>query len=170
MLRQHIIKLWGVVWGQCSPALQAEIKGDEGYSSNSSRYDVVWLLSALKLVAAGIDRSVSSFQAIVSSLTQFHTLRQQTHESTEVYRRRFESAWNATIMNKASLGNHPEFVKHSIEHDPTTSTPADVESKLAATYFINFADPMRFSGLWEDLDNATLLGRDEYHSLWHMTC
>ena len=65
-------------------------------------------------------------------------------------------------MNKASLGGHPEFVMHAISNDPNTTTAEEVEEKLAATYFITFADPGRFSGLWEDLHNATLLGRDEY--------
>lgn len=67
-------------------------------------------------------------------------------------------------MNKASLANHPEFVKHTIENDASTKTQTDVEDKLAATYFLTFADPTRFSGLWKDLHNSTLLGRDEYPS------
>lgn len=32
-LNQNIIKLWGIVWGQCSPALQAKIKGDDDYAT-----------------------------------------------------------------------------------------------------------------------------------------
>ena len=84
VLRQNIIKL--------CPALQAEVKGSDDYTVKSTKYDVIWLLTALKLIAAGIDRSESPFQAIVTSLTHFHTLHQQSHESIEAYRRRFESA------------------------------------------------------------------------------
>ena len=75
---------------------------------------------------------------------------------------RFESAWNATVMNKASLGNHPNIVKNFTEFDTSTPTIAMVEDKLAAIYFLTFADPNGFSGLWKDLYNATLLGIDEY--------
>ena len=122
----------------------------------------MWLLSKLKLAAAGIDRSVSPYQALVNSLTFFHTLRQQRDESIENYRRRFESAWNSAVMNKASVGRHLLFTKFAIEHDDTVSDDQEVEDKLAATYFITFADSNRFHGLWADLSNSTLLGRDDY--------
>ena len=92
MLRQNQIKLWGVVWGQCSPALQTEVKGDDGFVTALGKYNIVWLLTRLKLTAAGIDRSVSPYMALVNSITFFHTLRQQRDESIENYRRRFESA------------------------------------------------------------------------------
>ena len=69
VLRQNQIKLWGVIWGQCSPALQTEIKGNEDFSSEMVKYDMVWLLGQLKFAAAGIDRSVSPYQALVHSLT-----------------------------------------------------------------------------------------------------
>ena len=162
VFRQNIIKLWGVTWGQYPPALEAELKGDEEYTTKAYTYDVVWLLIVLKLLAAGIDRSVSSYQPIITSLTHFQTLHQQSHETIEAYHMRFESAWNATVMNKASLGNHPNIVKNFTEFDTSTPTIAMVEDKLAAIYFLTFADPNGFSGLWKDLYNATLLGIDEY--------
>ena len=93
----------------------------------------MWLLSKLKLAAAGIDRSVSPYQALVNSLTFFHTLRQQRDESIENYRRRFESAWNSAVMNKASVGRHLLFTKFAIEQDDTVSDDQEVEDKLAAT-------------------------------------
>ena len=49
-----------------------------------------------------------------------------------------------------------------LNNDVTTAQEQDVEDKLAATYFITFADSNRFQGLWENLANATLLGRDDY--------
>ena len=30
-LRQNIIKLYGIIWGQCSPELQIELEGDPEY-------------------------------------------------------------------------------------------------------------------------------------------
>ena len=162
MLRQNQIKLWGVVWGQCSPALQTEVKGDDGFVTALGKYNIVWLLTRLKLTAAGIDRSVSPYMALVNSITFFHTLRQQRDESIENYRRRFESAWNSATMNKASLGQHPDFNTYVADQDSSVTSTKDIEEKLCATYFITFADPGRFGGLWENLSNSTLLGRDDY--------
>ena len=147
MLCQNQIKLWGVIWGQCSPALQTEIKGNDDYLGESSKYNCVWLLEKLKLAAAGVDRTVSPYQALVNSLTFFHTLRQQRDESIENYRRRFESAWNSANMNKAAIGHHPEFNQFVIKNDESVFKEQHVKGKLAATYFITFADPGRFQSL-----------------------
>ena len=67
-------------------------------------------------------------------------------------------------MNKDAIGNHPNFLQYAMKHDMSTVTEAAVQDKLAATYFITFADATWFQGLWENLSNATLLGRDDYPS------
>ena len=162
MLRQNQIKLWGVVWGQCSSALQTEIKGDDDFIGALGKYNTVWLLSKLKLVATGIDKSVNPYQALVNSITFFHMLRQQRDESIENYRRRFESAWNSAMTNKASLRQYPNFNEYVISQGDQDSNSKAIEEKLCATYFITFADAGRFGGLWESISNGTLLGRDEY--------
>ena len=100
--------------------------------------------------------------ALVNSITFFHTLRQHRDESIENYRRRFESAWNSATMNKACLGQHPDFNTYVVDQGSSVTSNKDIEEKLCATYFITFADPGRFGGLWENLSNSTLLGRDDY--------
>ena len=77
MLRQNQTKLWGVICDQCPPALQVELKGDQEFAVAMAQYDNVWLLTKLKMTTTGIDRSVSPYQALVNSLTLFHTLRQK---------------------------------------------------------------------------------------------
>ena len=53
VLRQNQIKLWGVIWGQCSPTLKTEIKGNDDFSGEMVKYDTVWLLGQLKLASVG---------------------------------------------------------------------------------------------------------------------
>ena len=36
-LRQNITKLYGLIWGQCSPALRSELKGDPEYITNTPK-------------------------------------------------------------------------------------------------------------------------------------
>ena len=43
-------------------------------------------------------------------------------------------------MNKGVIGNHPKFLQYAMKHDMSTVTEAAVLDKLAATYFITFAD------------------------------
>lgn len=108
--------------------LFTEVKGDGGFVSALAKYNIVWLLTRLKLTAAGIDRSVSPYQALVNSITFFHTLRQQRDESLETYRRRFESAWNFAVMNKASLA------QHAIDQDPDVKDKKEVMGKSVKLY------------------------------------
>lgn len=114
--------------------LFTEVKGDGGFVSALAKYNIVWLLTRLKLTAAGIDRSVSPYQALVNSITFFHTLRQQRDESLETYRRRFESAWNSAVMNKASLAQHPTFVTYAIDQDPDVKDKKEVMGKSVKLY------------------------------------
>lgn len=41
ILRQNQIKLWGVIWGHYSPALQIEVKGDDEYNGAQTKYSTV---------------------------------------------------------------------------------------------------------------------------------
>lgn len=161
ILKQNLTKLYGVVIGQCTQSLQAEVAGDDNCAIKSRKYDSVWLLKKLKNLSAGFNKSVSPFQSLVNSLVGFYTLRQYREESIEDYRQRFEAAWNTVSMNKGSLHSHPVFNKH-IQSLDSNMTDKDINNKLASVFFITFSDPNRFGTLWQQLSNAILLGRDEY--------
>ena len=47
VLRSNMEKLYGLLWGQCSSALQATIKGINEYEDKSDDFDIIWLLLAL---------------------------------------------------------------------------------------------------------------------------
>ena len=147
VLKQNLTKLCGVVVGQCTESLQAELAGDEEYDVKSRAYDAIWLLKTLKNLSAGLNKSVSPFQGLVNSLTGFYTLRQYKEENLEAYRQRFEAAWNTVTMNKGSITNHPDFNTYVKSFDPDLSDK-DVNNKIASVLFISFADSQRFSGLW----------------------
>lgn len=59
--------------------------------------------------------------------------------------------------------SHPEFIKTiQTNHSDTFMTDEKIEAKLEATFFLTFADPVRFSGLWRDLANSHKVHRDDY--------
>ena len=66
--KQNKTKLYGVIWGQCSPALQSELMGEPDFKEKSSAFDCIWLLGRLKLISAGLDKNsnvyVSTFHAM----------------------------------------------------------------------------------------------------------
>ena len=44
LLRSNMEKLHGILWGQCSSAIQATIKGINEYEDKSDDFDPIWLL------------------------------------------------------------------------------------------------------------------------------
>ena len=53
-------KVYGLIWGQYSAALQALIKGVSGYNENAVSFDTIWLLKELKKVTTGIDSKANT--------------------------------------------------------------------------------------------------------------
>ena len=49
-------KVFGILWGQCSFALQVKIKGLRQYEDRSSDLDVLWLIKEVKAATSGIDK------------------------------------------------------------------------------------------------------------------
>ena len=55
VLRSNMEKLYGLLWGQCSSALQATIKGINEYEDTSDDFVPIWLLIEIKKAISGID-------------------------------------------------------------------------------------------------------------------
>ena len=61
-------KAFGIIWGQCSLALQSDIKGNSSYKEKSAKFDILWLLSELKKAVSGIDDKVNSHIMLMRQL------------------------------------------------------------------------------------------------------
>ena len=44
VLRNNIPKLYGLVWGQCTPGLQSELQGESEYKDKSNEFNCLWLM------------------------------------------------------------------------------------------------------------------------------
>ena len=55
-IRRNIQSAFSLIWGQCSSALQAYVKGLDGYEEATEDYDVTWLLREIKRRAQGLIR------------------------------------------------------------------------------------------------------------------
>ena len=47
--------MYGLLWRQCSSALQATIKGTSEYEDKSVDFDAIWLLTEIKIAISSID-------------------------------------------------------------------------------------------------------------------
>ena len=48
-LEQNILKLYAITLGQCTPALQSTLKGEADYEAKSKGFDILWLMTNLKI-------------------------------------------------------------------------------------------------------------------------
>ena len=60
LLKSNMVKVYGLVWGQCSAALQSYINGLDSYEDKRDCFDVLWLLGKLKKAMSGINAKVNS--------------------------------------------------------------------------------------------------------------
>ena len=82
-LDQNISKLYGLVWGQCTPSLKEDIIGLDDYGVNSNEYNCLCLFQYLKESESGADIPQYEYLYYVRSLRFLLTMNQQYNESTE---------------------------------------------------------------------------------------
>ena len=161
VVKQNKTKLYGVIWGQCTSALQSELMGDPAYKMKLTEFDCVWLLSTLKLLSAGMDKNSNTYVSTFHALKGFYSLRQTREETMEAYHRRFESAVATAEMSKGNLLTHEKLSAYEKDRNKTDPDKLAEDSFLAIAFLEN-ADSARFNGLSRELRNSMLLGQDNY--------
>jgi len=73
-MEENMTKLYYLIWGQCTEALQAALKGIDDFQVKESAFDTKWLLDIIKLLSSGIKQSmVSIFESAHRAGRQFST-------------------------------------------------------------------------------------------------
>ena len=86
-------KVYNLVWGQTTSALQAVIKSVEDYEEKSLAYDPIWLLQTLKRLIAGVDKKGNKQANLFDALYLFMTMKQGVEESCDSFQRRQMNAF-----------------------------------------------------------------------------
>jgi hypothetical protein len=152
--------VYSLVWGQCSDALQAKIKGEEDYKTKSKEYNTIWLLETLKRVTAGIDDEVNPTYNYHGTLRALMTMTQGASETNDEWQQRVEHAASNLQMAK---GKHvlasPEISKSS----PMTDEDREAEEqKFLAMVLIQQSDQARYHDLIKRLGYDMNVGKDSY--------
>ena len=90
-LRENILKIYGLVIGQCSPALRSALRGDPEYKNKSQTFDTKWLLEKLKKITAGVDLKANPVLSLHEQTLAFFTMHQGISETDEDYLSLFNS-------------------------------------------------------------------------------
>ena len=107
ILFQNITKLFGIIWGQCTPSLQEDIRGLQDYKNETDSYNTLWLLENLKRASSGNDKAQYEYLTIVKNLKSLFMSRQGDNESLEHINTRLESSLQNLKLAKGSLAFKP---------------------------------------------------------------
>ena len=82
-LRRNTEKAYDLIWGQCSAALQAFIKGLSEYKDHAASFDTIWLLKELKKETSGIDSKVNAWLNMHEAISNLYKMKQGNIEPNE---------------------------------------------------------------------------------------
>ena len=162
-LERNQEKMYAIVWGQLTHALQEVIKGDDDFIFKDASFDCIWILQKSKLVSAGVDGKANKHYTFVLALSNFCSLQQGPTESNDSFRKRVDSA--ALTLGLAG-GSHvlcsPDLI---VTEDESNVTAKEIEievEKVKAMVMLLKSDPARYGTLHEDLCQSVYRGRDEF--------
>jgi len=157
LLRSNMAQLWGLVVGQCTPALQEHLISLDEYEAKHGEYDCVWLLQSLQQLAAGTHESTNVFVAASAALSQLLKIKQGTEETLEDYLARFKEYVDQVRLNKSKIFEFDTVPKHLVNE-----SKKDLEERFLSIVFLRGADGNRYNSLWTTLENEMAAGVDKY--------
>mgnify|MGYP003321274356 CR=1 FL=1 len=162
LLKSNMVKVYGLVWGQCSAALQSYIKGLDSYEDKSDGFDVLWLLGELKKATSGIDAKVNSRLTMHKAVAALYRMKQGPNQANDYYLDRFKAAILTVEMAK---GGHIFASPELVECSNSTLTKEEIlreEEKSKAILLLKNADDKRFGSLAKNLKDGSYLACDKY--------
>ena len=126
-LRRNLENIFGIIWGQCSSALQSNIKSINDFEDKYDLLDTLWLIKELKKATSGIDSKSYPEMNLIDSLTTLLAMKQSNSESNDRYLERFKSNINTVELAHGAYILCPEnFIKAA---DSTVGVTSDDRKK-----------------------------------------
>jgi hypothetical protein len=161
-LEDNKMRVYGLVWGQCTAALHAELRGDKDFKEKDSACDSLWLLQQVKLMSSGVDQSTSNPSANLFLLMKsLYSNQQGPEESVEACAKRFKHMTASIELAGGDVFHHPGLHKIELKRlmtaqgmDVALATPDDTSNArqtsseaCKAVVFLECADSNRYLNL-----------------------
>ena len=163
-LQSNYPKLFGLLWGQCTPSLQQDLRNLTKYKDAHDKRDCLWLLEELKKSSSGSDDSQHEVLTYIRIVRTLFTTRQRESETTQDMSDRLDSQLQALKLVGGNL--HPPHLVEAYKKKHTNATDDEakeaVEEKMLAIITIEGASDAKYSSLKRHLANQMVHGVDIY--------
>ena len=162
-LHKNMLKMYGLIKGQCSHSLSAVLKQESDFETKNAKHDVLWLLDKLKSLTSGLDSKSNKHCNLFDALFAFITMKQGENESDVSYMKRFRVNLDTLV---SAGGKHtlcsPEIFEAADKNNITKKETEAEEAKFKAIIFLKRSDPNRYGSFLTELQNNAHLDNDMY--------
>ena len=171
-LDMNIGKLFSLIWGQCSPAMQAEVKTSNAWDNVKDEQDAVGILEIIKSITYNFEMQMKKPVALFKAYSKFYAQHQKRNQDPADYLEKFTNSVDVIEASGGHLGEDPLLISQALDElgiDENTATPGQKEQArvkaregFLAICFIQTLDRSRYGSMIEDLENDYTAGDDKY--------
>jgi hypothetical protein len=161
-LRSNLMKLYTVIWGQCSEAMRTKIRALSQFTVENRLNNCIWLLGEIKGVTHQFDTKRNMYLSLLDARIAYFTCKQTQNQTNADYLEVFTSHVQVLEYYKANIGESYLLVDSANGTYNTVERTQMARGLTIAMAFLRGADPRRYSTLWSDLANQQTRGNDQY--------
>jgi hypothetical protein len=167
MLETNLETVFTIIWGQCTPALQAKLEALSTFADIKDRYDAIDLLKAIKGITFKFEDQRYPQQSLYNAWRSFYLYKQKPEDSNAQYLEQFTNTVDVLEQYGGTFGMdlllHSECGMSLLDDDEMKAVKQAREimepiiKKAKTTYlayaFLAKSDNDRFGKLKEELQN-----------------
>jgi hypothetical protein len=122
LVRTNLKKAFTIIWAQCTPAMQSQIKGDREYETSKLSSDCVWLLARIKGIMMSFLQDSNGYVSMSEAKTKLYSFK-QNNRSTDDYMKDFSLLVDIIEQHDGLIGGDPGLVTFEGDFDKELKAP-----------------------------------------------
>ena len=165
-IENELKKIYAMIWGQCSDAMQTRIQESATYETTRQAKDAIGIVRIIKTISFNYRAHQEPVVAIDAVKHEFFKLCQGKHQSVQEFYGTFKNVVKVNEELGAEIGRD-KGISDIIAQENSNTTPTEAEKtqysnegkeQYLAIRMLMALDRNRFGGLIEDLHNDYLTG------------
>jgi hypothetical protein len=165
-------KVFAIVWGQCSDAMQTRIPEDKSYNTVQKTKDGIGLIKIIKSISFNYRAHQEPVVALDAVKYELYKLTQEKHQTVQEYYDTFKNMVNVNAELGAKIGGNLGLLEilameagttvESLTSAETAEYSTRGKGRYLAIQMLMSSDRNQFGGLIEDLPNDYLTKNNKY--------